>query len=250
MTLVSETVNVNVEQHSYSQVHWLDFSAILWQLSGINGMNYFSPLIFKSLGVTGTDTGLFATGIYGVVKSVSATISMLFLVDRIGRKTLLLSSCGIMSFSLFFVGAYVKITHPDGFTQQINSGAIAAIAFIYIYSIGYASAFGGIPYILLSEAAPLNVRTVSATLGASMQWVMNLVITKATPYMISSIGYGTFFFFGSCVVCGWIYIFIWAPETKGVSLEHMAAAFGHDDVVAITEIAAKAKNEHFALPRM
>ncbi|KFZ25332.1 hypothetical protein V502_00188 [Pseudogymnoascus sp. VKM F-4520 (FW-2644)] len=217
------------------------------QLSGINGMNYFSPLIFRSLGVTGTDTGLFATGIYGVVKSVSATVSMLFLVDRVGRKTLLLAACGIMSFSLFFVGAYVKIAQPDETTQDINSGAIAAIAFIYIYSIGYASAFGGIPYILSSETAPLNVRSISATLGASMQWLMNLVITKATPYMISSIGYGTFFFFGSCVVCGGVYIFVFLPETKGVPLEHMAMAFGHEDMVAVTERIVKAKSDQHAL---
>ncbi|KAL6240321.1 hypothetical protein RBB50_012759 [Rhinocladiella similis] len=205
---------------------------LIAQLSGINGMNYYSPLIFESLGVTGTDTGLFATGIYGVVKSASATISMLFLVDRVGRKKLLLAACGIMTFSLFFVGAYVKIAHPNKDVQNINGGAIAAIAFIYIYAIGYASAFGGIPYMLSSETVPINVRAISATLGASMQWLMNLVITKATPYMISSISYGTFFFFGSCVVCGALYIFFFVPETKGVPLEHMAVVFGHEDVVS------------------
>jgi sugar porter (SP) family MFS transporter len=208
---------------------------LIAQLSGINGMNYYSPLIFESLGVAGTSTSLFATGIYGVVKSASATLSMLLLVDRLGRRTLLLISSAIMIFSLFFVGAYVKIAHPGTDTENIRGGAIAAIAFIYIYAIGYALAFGGVPYMLSSETVPINVRAISATLGASMQWLMNLVITKATPYMISSIGYGTFFFFGSCVVCGAIYIFLFVPETKGVPLEHMAAAFGYEDAVAIQE---------------
>jgi hypothetical protein len=197
--------------------------------------NYYSPLIFESLGVMGTSTSLFATGIYGIVKSASATLSMLFLVDRLGRRTLLLISSAIMIFSLFFVGAYVKIAHPGTDTENIRGGAVAAIAFIYIYALGYALAFGGIPYILSSETVPINVRAISATLGASMQWLMNLVITKATPYMISSIGYGTFFFFGSCVVCGAIYIFLFVPETKGVPLEHMAVAFGYEDAVAIQE---------------
>lgn len=209
---------------------------LIAQLSGINGMNYYSTLIFESLGVKGTNTGLFATGIYGVVKSVAATISMLFLVDRVGRRTLLLTACVIMTFSLFFVGAYVKIAHPSMGDESINSGAIAAIAFIYIYAIGYASAFGGIPYMLSSETVPINVRALSATLGASMQWLMNLVITKATPYMISSIGYGTFFFFGSCVVCGAAYIFLFVPETKGVPLERMAAVFGHEEVVSTKQM--------------
>ncbi|KAJ5623660.1 MFS quinate transporter QutD [Penicillium lividum] len=109
---------------------------LIAQLSGINGMNYYSPLIFKSLGVKGTNTGLFATGIYGVVKSVAATISMLFLVDRVGRRTLLLTARGIMICSLFVVGAYVKVAHPSTGVEDINGGAIAAIAFIYIYAIG------------------------------------------------------------------------------------------------------------------
>jgi Sugar (and other) transporter len=101
------------EEDDASNLSWHYVKQLIVQLSGINGMNFYSPLIFKSLGVSGTNIGLFATGIYGIVKSASATISMLFLVDRVGRMTLLLTTCGIMSFSLFFVGACVKIAHPD-----------------------------------------------------------------------------------------------------------------------------------------
>jgi Sugar (and other) transporter len=89
---------------------------------------------------------------------------------------------------------------------------------------------------LSSETVPINVRAISATLGASTQWLMNLVITKATPYMISSIGYGTFFF-GSCVVCGAFYIFsFFISETKGVPLEHIAVVFGHEDIVSAKRV--------------
>lgn len=204
------------------------------QMSGINGINYYSPTIFKSLGIVGTSTGLFATGIYGVVKSVTAVVALFFLVDRLGRKTLLLIGCGIMTFSLLFVGVYIKVAGPTATgsaDRQISGGGIAACAFIYLYVVGYVSSFAGIPWILSSEAVPLNVRATSATLGASVQWLMNLVITKATPFMISSIGWGTFIFFAAWVVVGAAYVWFFVPETKGVPLEHMAAAFGHEDRV-------------------
>lgn len=173
------------------------------QLSGINGINYYSPTIFKSLGVVGTNTALFATGIYGVVKTIAAIVAYFYIVDRLGRRTLLLSGAAIMAFSLFFIGGYIKVAKPVASTSgdaKITSGGIAACAFIYIYVIGFVSSFAGVPFILSSECVPLNIRAVSATLGAATQWLFNLVITKATPYMVTSLKYGTFFFFGSCII--------------------------------------------------
>lgn len=201
------------------------------QLSGINGINYYSPIVFKSLGVVGTSTSLFATGIYGVVKTVTGIITYFLLIDRLGRRTMLLSGAIIMVFSLYFIGAYIKIAKPNADNEQISAGGIAAVAFIYIFVIGYISSFGGIPWILSSEAVPLNVRAISATLGAATQWAMNLAITKAMPYMISHLGYGTFFFFGTCIFFGGIYVWFFVPETRGLALEHMAIAFNQDDVV-------------------
>lgn len=205
------------------------------QLSGINGVNYYSPRIFKSLGVVGTATGLFATGIYGLVKFVTATVALFFLVDRVGRRALLLGGAAVMVFSLFFVGTYIKLAKPDPEATQITSGGIAACAFIYIFVMGYVSSFAGVPFILSSEAVPLNVRATSSALGAATQWLFNLVITKATPYMISSVGFGTFYIFGSFVVCGMVYVYFFVPETRGVALEHMQVAFGYPDTVADAE---------------
>jgi MFS family permease len=149
-----------------------------------------------------------------------------------GRRPLLLIGAVIMIFSLTFVGVYIKIngtTAPaDG---GISQAGIAACAFIYIFVIGYVSSFAGIPYMLSSECVPLNVRATSATLGAAMQWLMNLVISKITPYLIASIGYGTFFFFAAWLVLGFLYVWFFVPETKGVSLEHMAKVFGQKDEV-------------------
>ncbi|KIX96426.1 uncharacterized protein Z520_07692 [Fonsecaea multimorphosa CBS 102226] len=209
-------------------------------LSGINGINYYSPTIFKTLGVVGTNTGLFATGVYGCVKFITSIISLFWLVDRLGRRFLLLSGTAVLVFSLFFVGSYVKIADPvapaDGAAKSISGGGIAACAFIYIYVIGYVTAYGGVPYILSSEAVPLNVRAISSALGAGTLWLTAIAITKATPYMITNIRYGVFYFFGSCSFLGAIAIYFWIPETRGVPLEHMATVFGYEDEVGPKQI--------------
>lgn len=73
-------------------------------------------------------------------------------------------------------------------------------------------------YVLSAECAPLNVRAMAATLGAAAQWLGNLAVVKATPYMITSLKYGTFFFFGACTVLGSIYIWYYVPETRGLPM--------------------------------
>jgi hypothetical protein len=59
---------------------------------------------------------------------------------------------------------------------------------------------------------------MSATLGAAAQWLGNLAVVKATPYMITSLGYGTFFFFGSCAFLGSLYVYFYVPESRGVPM--------------------------------
>lgn len=69
---------------------------IFMQMAGSNAINYYSPTIFKSIGLTGTNTGLFATGIYGLVRFVAIIIAMAFIVDRFGRTRMLMIGSGVM----------------------------------------------------------------------------------------------------------------------------------------------------------
>jgi MFS family permease len=121
------------------------------------------------MGVQGRSTGLFATDIYGVVKTPNPLVASGYVVDRTGRRTLLLGGAAIMTFSNFFVGAYIKIGKPSEDDVQISGGVIAACAFIYVYVIGFVSSFAGVPFILASETVSLSVRAISATLGAATQ---------------------------------------------------------------------------------
>ena len=69
---------------------------IFMQMAGSNAINYYSPAIFASIGLTGSNTALFATGIYGLVRFIAIIIAMIFVVDRFGRTRTLMIGGGIM----------------------------------------------------------------------------------------------------------------------------------------------------------
>jgi sugar porter (SP) family MFS transporter len=134
----------------------------LWQNgSGINAINYYSPTVFQSLGITGTNTGFLTTGIFGVVKTVLTIIWLLVLIDRLGRRRLLMGGAIGGSLCMWFIGAYIKIVGvksgnaPD---TKLTSGGIAAIFFFYLWTAFYTPSWNGTPWVINSEMFDQNVR--------------------------------------------------------------------------------------------
>jgi len=120
---------------------------MLQNLSGINALNYYSPTIFKSIGFTGTDVGLLATGVFGIVKASMTAIFMLFLVDRFGRRpAMLVGSTGAIV-AMYYLGGYTKMSNSFNQTPPRDGGAYVAIVMIYIFAIFYAISWNGIPWI-------------------------------------------------------------------------------------------------------
>ncbi|KAH7028960.1 general substrate transporter [Microdochium trichocladiopsis] len=196
---------------------------IFMQMAGSNAINYYSPAIFKSLGLTGTNVSFFATGIYGLIRFVAILIAMLWVVDRFGRTRTLMCGSAVMAFAMWFIGAYVKVATPGA---QINSGGYAAVAMIYIYAIGWCFSWAGIPWIYASEIFPLRIRSSCVAVCVAIHWIMNFVIARSVPYMITNISYGTYFLFAAfmTIAIPWVWFFV--PETKGLSLEDVDQLFG------------------------
>ncbi|KAJ3547356.1 hypothetical protein NM208_g1560 [Fusarium decemcellulare] len=188
--------------------------------TGINAVNYFSPTIFRSIGFTGTSVGLLATGVYGVVKTVFSTISFLLLVDRFGRRPLLLIASVICSFTMFYLGAFANLTDSFNGGAERNAASYSAIAMVYIFAVGYVSGWN-LSWIVCSEIFPVKVRSFCLVCTTCSQWLGQFIVVYSTPYMIQSISYGTFLFFGSMTVLAFIFVYTCVPETKGVSLEDM-----------------------------
>jgi MFS family permease len=132
----------------------LIFTFMQW--AGSNAINYYSPRIFESLGLVGSSTGLYATGIYGIVRLISVFIAMYWAVDRLGRRNMLMGGAAVMAFSMWFIGAYIKIDNPED--TGLNGGAYAAVVFIYIYAVGFCFSYAGIPWIYCAEIFPSRIR--------------------------------------------------------------------------------------------
>lgn len=130
----------------------------LWQNgSGINAINYYSPTVFRSIGIQGANTSFLTTGIFGVVKTAATIIFILFLIETVGRRKLLMIGSLGGSLCMWFIGAYIKIADPsskvaaDGSSPKMSSGGIAAVFFFYLWTIFYSPTWNPIPWCINSE---------------------------------------------------------------------------------------------------
>ncbi|PNY23276.1 quinate permease [Tolypocladium capitatum] len=224
-------------------------SFALQNMSGAAAINYYSPTLFGSLGIS--DVALY-TGIYGLVKAVASIIFYGALIDKWGRRNPTIISSVMCSVCLWIVGAYVKIGHPadviasgKNLSPSTAAGGKAATAMIMIYSVFWSFGLNGIPWIVSAEIFPGALRNLTGTWAALVQWyklqltlgytwqltrlhrLTQFAITKALPYIFISFGYGTWFFFASWMILASIWAFIFLPETKGRTIDEMDVVFGY-----------------------
>ena len=125
--------------------------------SGINAVNYYSPTVFKSIGIRGTDSAFLTTGIFGVVKTVLTFVWQLFLIDNAGRRILLMVGSLGGSICMWIIGAYIKISgvsdsdDSTSETTKLSPGGIAAIFFFYLWTALYTTSWNGTPWVVNSE---------------------------------------------------------------------------------------------------
>jgi hypothetical protein len=203
---------------------------IFMQMAGSNAINFFSPRIFKSIGLTGSNTGLYATGIYGIVRFIAVCIAMIFVVDRFGRTRMLIAGSALMSACMWYIGAYVTINPTTATSAKapshLSAGGIAAATLIYIYAIGFCFSWAGVPWIYCSEIFPLRIRGICVAICTATHWLMNFVIARSVPYMITNIGGGTYFVFASFLTAAIVFVWFCVPETRGLDMESMDMLFG------------------------
>ena len=186
---------------------------------------YYAPQIFQTVGVSKTNTSLFATGIYGTVKVITTGIFLLTGIDYLGRRKSLLFGAAWMMTMMFIIGGVLH-THPPTNVNTVSPASIAMVVMIYLYVIGYSASWGPIPWVYLSEIFPTRLRSYGVGMGAATQWLFNFVITEVTPHAVNHIGWRTFLMFGIFCLSMGVWVFFFIKETKGRSLEDMDILFG------------------------
>ncbi|KAF5871095.1 putative mfs quinate protein [Botrytis fragariae] len=206
---------------------------ICQQMTGTNAINYYAPKIFLNLGIDSTTSGLFATGIYGIVKMATCAAFLLLAADSLGRRKSLLWTSIAQGCAMFVIGFYVRFNPPLP-NAVIPPVGYFALTCIYLFAGFFQFGWGPCCWIIVSEIPTARLRALNVAIAAAVQWLFNFVVAKAVPTItVGRAGYGTYFIFGT--FCFSMFFFVWflIPETKGLSLEKM------DDLFGVTAIAHK-----------
>lgn len=209
------------------------------QFIGCNAIIYYAPTMFAQLGLSGATSGLLATGVYGIVNCL-ATLPALFLIDKLGRRPLLMCGAAGTFASLVIVGGII-----GGYGSALPDAKVAGwvgIAFIYIYDVFFSFSFAPIGWVLPSEIFNLGNRSKAMAITTSATWMCNFIIGLVTPDMLEKLGWGTYIFFAAFAFIAFFFTYFFVPETKGKSLEEMDVVFGdtaaHEEKARLLEIAA------------
>ncbi|KAA8563669.1 hypothetical protein EYC84_011690 [Monilinia fructicola] len=219
---------------------------ICQQMTGTNAINYYAPKIFGNLGIDSTTSGLFATGVYGIVKMATCAVFLLVAADSLGRRKSLLWTSIAQGCAMFVIGFYVRFDPPlKG--AVIPPVGYFALTCIYLFAGFFQFGWGPCCWIIVSEIPTARLRALNVAIAAATQWLFNFVVAKAVPTMLVTVGragYGTYFIFGS--FCFSMFFFVWflIPETKGLSLEKMDDLFGVTDLVHKVDVESNAGSVH------
>ncbi|MGB9591209.1 MAG: sugar porter family MFS transporter [Candidatus Kryptoniota bacterium] len=186
--------------------------AVFNQLSGINVIMYYAPMIFEKAGAS-TNSAMLQAVAVGVTNMLFTIVAMFF-IDKFGRKTLLLIGAVGMFFSL--AGAALHFYNEELF------GGTGVVAFVISFIAFFAFSQGAVIWVFLAEIFPNRVRSKGQALGSFTHWIMNAIIGLLFPLALTNFGGGNVFMFFALMMIPFFF-FVWKvmPETKGKTLEEL-----------------------------
>ncbi|MEV5479742.1 MULTISPECIES: sugar porter family MFS transporter [Streptomyces] len=188
--------------------------AAVQQITGVNAVVYFAPKILASTGLA-TGASITATIAVGVISVVATAVGM-SLIDRVGRRPMLLTGLAGMTVSLALLGASFHLPHSPAVSALVLGLMVLYMAFMQ------ATLNTGV-WLLLAEMFPLQVRGLAMGAAVFVMWLVNFGVALAFPLLLDAVGAGTtFWFFGAMCVLSWVFCRRYAPETKGLALEDLA----------------------------
>lgn len=189
--------------------------AILQQITGINTIIYYAPDILTRAGYSSAKAAILATVTIGIV-NILTTVLAIFLVDRVGRKPLLLVGTAGMAASLAFIGY--------SFAQQAKGVGVFIGVLVYIFF--FAVSLGPVVWLMIAEIYPTKIRGVGMSVATFVEWGANFVVAVTFLSLLNWAGaVHTFWLFAVLSVLGLIFCWLVIPETKGKSLEQIEEDF-------------------------
>ncbi|GAB1202209.1 hypothetical protein APSETT445_000820 [Aspergillus pseudonomiae] len=188
----------------------------LAQLNGINVISYYAPLVFESAGWAGRDA-ILMTGI-NAISYLASTVPPWYLVDRWGRRPILLSGAVAMIVSLSLISYFIFI--------DVAATPTLTVILVMIYNAAFGASWGPIPWLYPPEILPLSIRAKGASLSTATNWAFNWLVGELTPILQAVIKWRLYLVHAFFCACSFVLVYFLYPETSGVRLEDMDTLFG------------------------
>ncbi|KAI5353861.1 hypothetical protein L3X38_006755 [Prunus dulcis] len=195
---------------------------VLQQLSGINGVLFYSSTIFATAGISSSNV---ATCGLGAVQVIATGVTT-WLVDKSGRRLLLIISSAGMTVSLLIVAVafFLKdlvATDSNLFSILGIITVVGVVAMVIFFSLGV----GAIPWIIMSEILPINIKGLAGSIATLANWFISWVVTMTANLLLEWSSGGTFTIYMLVSAFTVVFVTIWVPETKGRTLEEIQFSF-------------------------
>lgn len=198
------------------------FMMAMQQFSGIDGVLYYAPLLFKQAGLSSEQATFLASGVSALV-ILGVTIPASIFADAWGRRpSTIVGGAGLAACMLLIGSLYASNSvHGDS-----GAGRWVVIVTIYLFAVIFSTTWAIGFKIYSSEIHPISTRASATSLAQSANWGANWIVAFTTPIFLAHSTFGIYFLFGSTSLFTAIVCWFAMPETRGKSLEFIDASFG------------------------
>ncbi|CAE6377947.1 unnamed protein product [Rhizoctonia solani] len=185
------------------------------QLSGIDGVLFYGPILFSQAGLTSRQASFLASGVSGILNIVCTIPAQFYLLDKWGRRPSAIVGGLVMAVCMLTIGSMYAAGADAG------QGRYAIIVFIYLFVIAFSTTWAVSFKLFVTEIQPTRARATTSSLAHSSNWLCNLAVALTTPLFLSRSSSGPYFMFGACLLLTSVVCMIWMPETLGKSLQEV-----------------------------
>lgn len=189
---------------------------VFQQLGGINAIMFYSPVLFQTLGF-GSNASLYSAVLTGAMNFISTVVSI-FVVDRFGRKFILLSAGGVLFFTQIMIGTLLGVGLKDTGSLP-HTEAIITVLMICLFVLAFAWSWGPMGWLIPSEIFPLEIRSAGQSIVVCTNLLFAFLMAQSFLSLLCALKYGIFIVFGVLYIVMSAFVYYLVPETKGIPMD-------------------------------